>query len=74
MFDANSVSVGLSGKLEQIDSPSSVTDFIEDNFSKDFNWFILFNKHSWLACKGHSVTSYFLKFSTLRYSVLGSNT
>ena len=30
LFGANSVSVGLSGKFEQLDSPSSVSDFIEN--------------------------------------------
>ena len=34
LFEAISVSVGLSGKFEQLDSPSSVSDFIEINFKK----------------------------------------
>ena len=52
LFDANSVSVGFSGKFEQLDSPSSVSDFIENSFLEDINSLILFKMHSWLACKG----------------------
>ena len=64
LFAANSVSVGLSGKFEQLDNPSSVSDFIENNFLEYFNSFILFSIHSWFARKGHLVTSNFFKFST----------
>ena len=42
LFAANSVFVGLSGKFEQLDSPSSVSDFIEDNFLGHFNALIPF--------------------------------
>ena len=55
LFAANSVSVGLSGKFEQLDNTSSVSDFIENNFLEDFNSFILSSIHSWFACKEHFV-------------------
>ena len=73
LFDSNFVSVGLSGKIEQLNSTSSVSDFIENYFLEDFNSLIISIVHSWLACKGHSVTSYFLEFSTIQYSVLRGN-
>ena len=73
LFDANSVFVGLSGKFELLDSPSSVSDFIENNFLKDFNSFTLFIMQSWLTCKGHLVTFYLLKVFTLSYSVFRGN-
>ena len=52
LFDAKSVSVGLSEKTEQLDSPSSVSDFIENSFCEDFNSLILFKMHlsSCLKC------------------------
>ena len=65
LFAANSVSVVLSGKFEQLDNPSSVSDFIENNFLVDFNSFTLFSIHSWFACKGHLVT---LSFSSSPHS------
>ena len=64
-FAAKSISVGLSGELEQLDNPSSVSDFIENNFLEDFNLFFLFSILSRFASKGHLVTSNFFKFSTL---------
>ena len=57
LFTAISVSVGLSGKLEQLDSPSSVSDFIEKSFLKDFIPFRLFKINSLLACNGHQSIS-----------------
>ena len=62
LFAANSASVGLSGKFEQLDSPSSVSDFIENNFLEDFNSFTLLIIHSWFACNGNLVASNFFKF------------
>ena len=59
LFAANYVFDGLSGKFEQLDNPSSVSDFNENNFVEDFNSFVLSGKHSWFACKGHLVTSNF---------------
>ena len=59
LFAANSASVGLTGKFEQLDNPSSVSEFLENNFLEDFNSFILFSIHTWFACKGHLVTSNF---------------
>ena len=63
LFASNSVSLGLSRKFEQLDNPSSVSDFIENNFLEDFNSFILFSIHSWFACKGH--LSYIKLFQVL---------
>ena len=44
---SNSMSVGLSGKFEKLDSPSSVSHFMEITFLKDFNSLSLFCKQSW---------------------------
>ena len=73
LFAANSVSVGLPGKFEKLDNPSSVSDFIENNFLEDFNSFILFIILSWFACRGHLVTWNFFKISTLWKFVFGGN-
>ena len=56
LFAANSVSVGLPGKFEKLDNPSSVSDFIENNFLEDFNSFILFSILSCIACRGQLVS------------------
>ena len=43
LFAANSASDGVSGKIEQLDSPSFVSDFIDNTSIGDLNPFILFN-------------------------------
>ena len=50
LFAAKSASVGLSGKFEQLDHPSSISDFIENDFLEIFNSFTLFSKHSVILC------------------------
>ena len=69
LFDANSVSVGLSEKFEQLDSPSSVSDFIENSFCEDFNSLILFEMH--LSSLNALILFKMHLFTCLLYPLLG---
>ena len=70
LFAANSVSVGLSGKFDQLDNPLSVSDFNENNFSEDFNLIIVFSIHSWFAMQGtFSYIKLFQVLDTLKVCV-----
>ena len=43
LSDSSSYDEGRSGKFDQLDKPSSVSDFIENSLCIDFNPLILFN-------------------------------
>ena len=49
LSESSSYDEGRSGKFEQLDKPSSVSDFIENNLRIDFNSSILFKILSLLA-------------------------
>ena len=49
MLESNSSDEGYSGKFEQLDKPSSVSDLIEHILFKDFNSLIFF-KNIFFAC------------------------